>query len=236
MSGSTLPFVTKASSKVLSKAIKATSSSFQLAYFNFHGRAESTRYLLAYTRVPWKEIVFFSEVLPIERYLADKFELAGSDPWERFQVEQFVSSIESSQLMYHYKVILPNWPSEGAVDMNEDGMKRQRRAEDASRFYETGLKNFVDVHEKKLQENGGGENGHYVGDKTSLADIRATVLMDRLMLLRPEGADPVPLSKDKTPNLWRVREAVHQILAIAQWRESKRYQDLDALTKKYFCV
>ncbi|KAG9065876.1 hypothetical protein KI688_002173 [Linnemannia hyalina] len=50
----------------------------------------------------------FSEVLPIERYLADKFGLAGSDPWERFQAEQFVLSIESSQLMYHYKVLLPN--------------------------------------------------------------------------------------------------------------------------------
>lgn len=179
-----------------------------------------------------------SEVLPIERYLADKFGLAGSDLWERLQVEQAVSSIESSQLMYHYKVLLPNWSSAGTVDLNEERVKRQRRAENASRFYETGLKNFVDIHEEKLQENGGGGggNGHYLGDKTSLADIRATVLIDRLMLLRPEGADPVPLSKDKTPNLWRVREAVHQIPAIAQWRESKRYQDLDALTKKYFCV
>ena len=178
-----------------------------------------------------------SEVLPIERYLADKFELAGSNPWERFQVEQAVSSIESSQLMYHYKALLPNWSSADALDLNEDRMNRQRRAENANRFYETELKNFVDIHEEKLQENGGGGgNGHYVGDRISLADIRATVLMDRLMLLRPEGADPVPLSKDKTPNLWRVREAVHQIPAIAQWRESKRYHELDAMTKKYFCV
>ncbi|KAK5799070.1 hypothetical protein F5H01DRAFT_400249 [Linnemannia elongata] len=192
---------------------------------------------VVYETTSSRVLLEISEVLPVERYLVDKFGLAGSDPWERFQVEQAVSSIESSQLMYHYKVLLPNWPSAGAVDLNENKMKRQQRAENANRYYETGLKNFVDIHKEKLQENGGrGGNGHYVGDRASLADIRATVLMDRLMLLRPEGANPVPLSKDKTPNLWRVREAVHRIPAIAQWRESKRYQDLDALTKKYFCV
>lgn len=79
-------------------------------------------------------ILEISEVLPIEQYLADKFGLAGSDPWERFQVEQAVSSIENSQLMYHYKVLIPNWPSAGTVDLNEDRMNRQRRAENANRL------------------------------------------------------------------------------------------------------
>lgn len=181
-------------------------------------------------------VVEISEVLPIERYLADKFGLAGSNIWERFQVEQAVSSIESSQLMYHYKVLLPNWPSTGAVYSSDNQMKRQRRAEDANQFYGTGLKNFVDTHEERLQAREGGGSGHYVGDRTSLADIRVAMLIDRLILLRPEGADPLPLSEEKTPNLWRVRESVHQIPTIARWRESKRYQNLNDLTKKYFCV
>ncbi|KAF8948167.1 hypothetical protein BGZ47_006130 [Haplosporangium gracile] len=189
MSKLILPAAKKASSKILSEVTKVTSSKFQVAYFNFHGRAESTRYLLAHAGVPWKETVFdrptdpewqrqkpktpykclpvvyeatssgavleISEVLPIERYLADKFGLAGSDPWERFQVEQAVSSIESSQLMYHSKVVLLNWPSPGAADSSENQIKRQWRAEDANRFYETGLKNFADIYEEKLHENGG---------------------------------------------------------------------------------
>ncbi|KAG0276434.1 hypothetical protein BGZ95_007541 [Linnemannia exigua] len=266
MSAPILPVVTKASSKILQKSLKRTNSSYQLAYFNFHGRAESIRYLLAYAGVPWKEIVFghptdaewkrnrpktpykclpvlyetaesgaeleFSEVSPIERYLARQFRIHGADRWARFQVEQAVSSIDNCQVLYHYKVLLSNWPS-NSDSHGKRAQKRERRAEEANRFYEMGLKNFVDIHEARLKDNGGG-SGYYVGRKTTLADLRATLLIDRLLLLRPEGANPVPLSKEKTPNLWKVRESVHQIPAISQWRESARYQELDTLTKKYF--
>ncbi|KAG0376718.1 hypothetical protein BGX24_007312 [Mortierella sp. AD032] len=263
-----LPTVTKASSKILRKSMKGTNSSYQLAYFNFHGRAESIRYLLAYAGVPWKEIVFghptdeewkrskpmtpykclpvlyetaesgtvleFSEVSPIERYLARQFGIHGTDRWERFQVEQAVSSIDASQVLYHYKVLLPNWPSNSDSDIKW-AQKRDRRVEETNRFYKMGLKNFVDIHEARLEANGGG-SGYYVGSKTTLSDLRATLLMDRLLLLRPEGANPVPLSMEKTPNLWKVRECVHRISGIAQWRESARYHELDALTKRYFRV
>ncbi|KAF9101818.1 hypothetical protein BGX29_005235 [Mortierella sp. GBA35] len=221
MPGCILPVytATKAPSKVLSEAMKATGSSFKLAYFNLHGRAESARYLLAYggdrpTDTEWQRqkpntpfkclplvyettssgaMLELSEVLSTERYLADKFGLAGSDLWERFQVEQAVSSIETSQLMYHYKVLLPNWPSADLSNSSDNQAKRKRRAEDANQFYMTGLKNFVDIHEAKLEENRG--NGHYVSDKTSLADIRAIMLIGRLMLLRPEGANQSLLVK-----------------------------------------
>ncbi|KAG0322296.1 hypothetical protein BGZ97_007620 [Linnemannia gamsii] len=105
--------------------------------------------------------------------------------------------------MYHYKVLLPNWPSTGAKDSSDT---RQRRAGGANQVYEACLSNFVDINEERLQASGGGGNGHYMGDKTSLADIRVAMLIDRLMLLRPKGASPVPLSEDRTPNLWRTRE------------------------------
>ncbi|KAF9135243.1 hypothetical protein BGW39_003923 [Mortierella sp. 14UC] len=266
MLGSILPAVTKAPSKILRKAMKGTNSRYQLAYFNFHGRAESIRYLLAYAGVPWKEIVFkhptdaewlrhkvktpykclpvlyettesgivleLSEVLPIERYLARNFKLHGTDRWERFQVEQAVSSIDTSQVLYHHKVLLPNWPS-NSDSRDRKTQKQERRVEEANRFYEMGLKSFVDVHEARLKANGGG-NGYYAGTKPTLADLRATLFMDRLLLLRPEGANPIPLSKKKSPNLWKVRDSVHQIPAIAKWRESERFQELDALTEKYF--
>ncbi|KAI1315307.1 hypothetical protein EDD11_000968 [Mortierella claussenii] len=215
MAGSALPIVSRASSQVLSQALKSTNSTYKVLYFNLHGRSEMARMLLAFGGVQWEEIPITAV---IERYLARKFNLMGTNEWEQLQIEQFQLSTESTQSMYRDRVLLS--PPE-------------KRVEDAHRFYNEFVNKFIQVHEAHLEQNQGG-NGFYVGNQFSLADIKTTVFIDRLLMLRPKGTKEAPFSPEKSPNLWKVKENVNKHPNVVAWKTSQRYQELDHITVTNF--
>ncbi|GJJ76804.1 hypothetical protein EMPS_09163 [Entomortierella parvispora] len=245
-----LPKATKAPSDVLAKAAEtSTDSSFKLLYFGLHGRGEMSRTLLAYGGVRYEEIPLqwpvmkadtrfgclpvlyettssgtvlqLSESLAIERYLARKFNLLGSNAWEEHLVNEYTNSTETLSGNF----------------MKICFVSDEVRQKEAEIFYRDHLTRWVQVHERLLAEEGQKQNGHYVGDKITLADIRTTVMMDRVLFLVPKGQEETVnkiLNKETAPGLWKVRETVHAHPLIAAWKKSQRHQEIDAGTKGFF--
>ncbi|KAG0093953.1 hypothetical protein BGZ93_004478 [Podila epicladia] len=242
---SVLPTATKAASEVLGKAAVATGSTYKILYFALHGRGELTRTLIIqggdkYEELPvdWavqKELTPFNclpvvyetaasgetlelaESQAIERYLARKYHLLGANAWEEHLVNRYFNSTDTAQNFF------------GTSVLNVQG---DARVEAANTYYKETLSKWIRLHEEHLKQNG--SNGHYVGNGLTLADYKTALLVDRLLLLHPKGAEAVPLSELATPNIWKVREAVHSQKHIAQWKKSERYQELDQGTLKLF--
>ncbi|KAF9997260.1 hypothetical protein BGZ80_008452 [Entomortierella chlamydospora] len=240
-----LPTPTQASTEVLSQATKSNDSTFKILYFGLHGLAELTRTILAYAgakteeltvdwpnqkdQTPFKclpvvyevtsdgTVLELAESQAIERYLATKFHLFGKNEYEHHKVEQFLTSTDTTLQAFSTKVIRAD---------------ADKRVEEANKFYTEVLPKFIEVHEAHLKKNG--SNGHYVGDSTTLADIKTTLLINRVLFLRPKGANEVPFSAEKTPLLWKARETVDSHPTLAAWKKSQRYQELDASTKTMF--
>ncbi|KAG0045368.1 hypothetical protein BGZ83_009418 [Gryganskiella cystojenkinii] len=245
MTNATLPIVTEGSSELLSHVIDKPDSTFKLLYFNLHGRGGLIRNLLAYGGHKWEElpldwpaqksqtqfqclpvvwettslgtVLELAESQAIERYLAKKFHLFGKNAWEEHKINEFFNSTDSTQIVFFTKVI-SNPPA--------------NRVDEANQFYADALAKFLTLHELHLKKNG--SNGHYVGTRTSLADLKTAMFIDRLLLLRPKGANEVPISKEKTPELWQLRETVHAHPSLAEWLNSQRYKDMDVSTRAVF--
>ncbi|KAG0000844.1 hypothetical protein BGZ80_006277 [Entomortierella chlamydospora] len=237
------PSVTKATSKTLTEAMESSNSTYKLYYFNVHGRGEIFRILWAYGGAKWEElpidwpaekkltpfqcvpvvyettpdgtVLQICETEVIERYLAKKFNLLGKNEWEQLQIEQIQSSTEGTQYAYHLQVVKGDF---------------EKRAENFRKFYDEHLTRFIEVHENHLKNNG--SNGFYVGESLSLADIKATIFIDRMTFLRPKDVQEVVFSAEKTPNLWKVRENVHAHPNIAEWKNSQRHKELSVNTHK----
>ncbi|KAG0081284.1 hypothetical protein BGZ90_009298 [Linnemannia elongata] len=230
---STLPTVTRASSEVLAEAAKGTDSTFQLLYFPLHGRGELVRNLLAYSGAHWEELAVdwpvqkpktpfqvapvLAESNAIERYLSRKYNLLGSNIWEENLVNQYYHNAEGLIQAFALRVV---------------GAAPEARIDEANRFYAEVLSKFVSIHEDHLKQNG--DNGYYVGNSTTLADLKVVQTLDRILLLVPKGGVPVPISKELTPSLWKVKETVERNASYASWKKSQRSQDLNANTKARF--
>ncbi|KAF9956702.1 hypothetical protein BGZ65_002503 [Modicella reniformis] len=241
----TLPVPTKADSQTLSEAVKSADSTYKVLYFGLHGRGELIRNLLAYGGAKWEEItpewpahkehtpfgclpvvyettsngtiLELAETPAIERYLAKKFNLFGKNEYEHHKVEEYLSSTDSAVTSFSIKIIQS--PPE-------------KRVEEANKFYAEVLTRFISVHEAHLQKNG--SNGHYIGNSATFADIKTAFLIDRVLFLRPKGADEVPFSAKNSPNLWKVHETVNNHKSYAEWKESPKYQELSVSTKAFF--
>ncbi|KAG0021597.1 hypothetical protein BGZ82_011291 [Podila clonocystis] len=244
MAPPSFPIPTQASSQVLSEAAKATDSSFQLAYFPLHQRGELIRDLLAFSGAEWDEIpvdwatqksqtpfqvlpvvyetnssgtvLELAESQAIERYLARKYSLLGSNLWEENLVNEYYNNADAVFLSYHTRVVL------AAVEV---------RFEEVKKFYAEVLAKFIVIHEQHIKKNG--DNGHYVGGQASLADLKTSQLIDRLTILQPKGAQ-LPISAELTPGLWKVHQAVKSHASLAAWQSGARYQELTKNTKSRF--
>ncbi|KAF9110679.1 hypothetical protein BGX27_006027 [Mortierella sp. AM989] len=230
---------------VLSQAAKSQDSTFKILYFNLHGRSELIRAILAYVGAKWEDLAIdwpkqkehtpfkclpvvyeettdgtvleLAEAQAIERYLGHKFHLFGKNEYEHHKVEQFLTSTDTVQQAFAVKII---------------GVAPEKRVEVVNKYYAEELSKFIEVHEEHLKKNG--SNGHYVGDSTTLADIKTAVFIDRILFLRQKGANEPPFSAEKSPLLWKVRETINNHPSFAEWKKSKRYQELDASTKSAF--
>ncbi|KAG0302300.1 hypothetical protein BGZ97_002407 [Linnemannia gamsii] len=211
-----LPTVTRASSEVLAEAAKGTDSTFQLLYFPLHGRGELVRNLLAYSGAQWEELAID---WPVQK---------SKTPFQVVPVVYEHTASENLVNQYYHN-------AEGLIQafaLRVVGAAPEARIDEASRFYIEVLSKFVAIHEERLKQSG--DNGHYVGNTTTLADLKIVQTLDRILLLSPKGGAPVPVSKELTPALWKVKETVEGNASYAAWKKSQRSLDLNANTKARF--
>ncbi|KAG0024858.1 hypothetical protein BGZ81_007566 [Podila clonocystis] len=237
-----LPTATKASTKVLAKAASESSvdSTFRLLYFPFHGRAELTRMILALVDAKTESLVAdwpamkkdtrfgvlpvlyettasgttleLAESTAIERYLSKKFNLHGSNAWEEHLVNEYYNS--SDALANYYIKVLFSTP--------------ENRQKEAATFYSAHFSKWAAAHEKHLLANG--NNGHYVGESITLADMRTTQVMQLLKLMLPSGVEFPALPA----GLAKLIETVETEPRIAEWLQSEEHSKLSMGTRAFF--
>ncbi|KAG9322600.1 hypothetical protein KVV02_007913 [Mortierella alpina] len=80
---------------------------------------------------------------------------------------------------------------------------------------------WIETHTKHLKDNG--SNGHYVGDKISLADLLTANDIDHFQI-QFGGPKIVELIK-KSPEIWKVKEKVDAEPRLQAWRQSEAYKN-----------
>ena len=86
----------------------------------------------------------------------------------------------------------------------------------------TAVYNWVQYHEQHLAANG--SNGHIVGDKLTLADIKIAKMIEITLALFPDS-----LSKEAHPAILKVKETIDEVPNLKAWRAT---DDFKALTEK----
>jgi len=200
----------------------ANASKFRIIYFNGRGKAEFLRYLLAYAGQPFEDIrltldewkvmkqysgfqelpvLKFSEQnwltnsLEIARYLADKFNLAGTNFDETFEAEQLVQSVYVCyEKMY--------WVVRAALAHNDKGRKEAWEGFKYDYFL-----SMMDTWLAKLHKN---DSGWLVGVQPTWADFAIAELMDRCEtcfdLFALKDYYPLHLHAEKVQRLPGVKE------------------------------
>ncbi|KAF9933087.1 Glutathione S-transferase S1 [Linnemannia zychae] len=214
------------------ETLTSSDSTFRVLYWDIYGIAASARDMLAYGKAKWtndahkfasgwhnnistpykvlpvlsvipsegKEIVL-SESIVIDQYLAKRFDLLGDNEWEEWAIKTHYSSIHYLRERSLMKVTW-TWAD--------------KRREALELFLSSTLPDFIANHEFHLNANG--SNGHYVGNRLSLADIHLVNVMDHFSHL-PFG-ERFTAQFAKSELLSKVREKVEGNPEIAAWRAS----------------
>ncbi|OAQ26282.1 hypothetical protein K457DRAFT_128348 [Linnemannia elongata AG-77] len=211
-------------------------STFEIKYFNIHGLGGVSRTLLAIsgnkftsinpedwasekplapfgvmpllteTSADGKTTIQIAESDAIERYLARKFGLLGSDAFEEVLVNTFVSNNHSLVNAFAGKYFAVKDPELKAANMEL--------------LITNNIAPWIKYHEQHLAANG--SNGHYVGNKVSLADVTTDLLLGLIQGVTGEKL----VSKSKTPAMWEVREKMNKIKGLSAWKQTKEFKTL----------
>ncbi|KAG0296129.1 Glutathione S-transferase S1 [Linnemannia gamsii] len=146
-----------------------------------------------------------AEASVIDTFLAGRFGLLGDNEWESLAIQTFYSNI-------HY---LRERCFSSVLDVPSELRKKGR-----DNYMNVQITKFCEDHEYHLKDNG--SNGHYVGNKLSLADIHlsniihffSTVTWGKMALDRFQQYE----------SLWKVKENVDKVPAIAEWRQSSIFK------------
>ncbi|KAG0041310.1 hypothetical protein BGZ89_007531, partial [Linnemannia elongata] len=142
----------------------------------------------------------------IERYLARKFGLLGSDAFEEVLVNTFVSNNHSLVNAFAGKYFAVKDPELKAANMEL--------------LITNNIAPWIKYHEQHLAANG--SKGHYVGNKVSLADVTTDLLLGLIQGVTGEEL----VSKSKTPAMWEVREKMNKIKGLSAWKQTKEFKTL----------
>ncbi|KAG0296230.1 hypothetical protein BGZ98_001059, partial [Dissophora globulifera] len=98
-------------------------------------------------------------------------------------------------------------------------------------FLTKSLPTWSNIQEAHLKSNN--RNGHYVGNRTTLADIRTTTMLDALTKII--GADRVKsvINETNTPGIHKVVTNVQSNPSYAAWINSDEYKKLDSNTTAF---
>ncbi|KAG0049810.1 hypothetical protein BGZ83_005367 [Gryganskiella cystojenkinii] len=221
----------------------ANPDSFRLLYFPIEGLGQTSRDILSYGEAKWESVfpenwgkqktetpfgcvpvlyivkdgkeAILSESTSIESYLASHFHLLGDNPYEEHLIRAFhVSSL--SIMVTFGSFVTWNFP-----EVQEKSLEL---------FKTQFLPNWIRTHERHLIDNG--SNGHYLGDKLTLADIKTANVIDHFAL-QPYGEQLVALIK-AAPALWKVKETVDAHPKLCKWRQSEDFKKLESTTKHLY--
>ncbi|KAG0352830.1 hypothetical protein BC939DRAFT_450685 [Gamsiella multidivaricata] len=235
----THPYFDPAQAAVFNELSTARDSTFEVSYFGLHGFAGVTRTILAagganfknYVPADWatekpsapfgvipllketskdgSKTIHVAESDAIERYLAKKFGFTGANAFEETLVNTYAAHTTAlfQQCFLKY------------FGTKDEEVKAKAKADMAS----GSIPGWVNFHEKYLAANG--SNGHYVGDKTSLADIKTYHILGLLQSLTGEDL----ISESKTPAIWKVKTTLESMPSVRAWRET---EDFKAFSEK----
>ncbi|KAF9362252.1 hypothetical protein BGX34_006517 [Mortierella sp. NVP85] len=238
------PFFDPAQAENFKNLAAKTDSHFEVKYFGFHGLGAAARTILAAANAKFTNVtptdfsqekplvpfgllpllketsadgkitIQISESDAIERYLSRKFGFSGDDIFEETVINQFVSNSAgiTQQIFGRY------------VTLKEKAEKEAARA----KLIEGPLKDWAVNHEKHLVANG--SNGHYVGNKTTFADIKA---MSLIWLIQVITGDAV-ISSEKTPSILKVKDTLEDLPGMRAWYATEEYKAYDVATRGFF--
>ncbi|KAF9937862.1 hypothetical protein BGZ65_000864 [Modicella reniformis] len=222
-----------------------SSNVHNLTYFSFHGLAGCIRTALVLSNEPYKftnigfaewqvqkqltpfghvpvlreetksgKILELAEISTIEQFLANRTGLLGKDFWEENLIKMYLSSTHG----------LITFLFQTSVQSPKDD-----RPAFLERFKKSNLPEWIKFHEKHLKANG--SNGHYVGDKLSIADIKTASVIEHLVRL---CGDDVQISEELTPAIMAVKTNLEKNPAYVEWCASEQYQKLTASNLGFF--
>ncbi|KAG0241726.1 hypothetical protein B0O80DRAFT_241760 [Mortierella sp. GBAus27b] len=218
----------------LSKAlVDPRPASYKFEYFDVWGVGAVSRDMLAYGNADWQNLpitnwpaqkaapfgvfpvlhirtaggieIKLAETIVIENYLAKRFGLLGDNEWE----EQLIKMLYSSTFFVRERTFM-------RVTWNF----KDRRDATFEMFMTQNLPVWIETHTKHLKDNG--SNGHYVGNKLSLADLQTANTIEHFSCLY-RGNEILEEIK-KSPEIWRVKETVDQEPRLQTWRQSEDYK------------
>ncbi|KAF9424463.1 Glutathione S-transferase S1 [Entomortierella beljakovae] len=161
-----------------------------------------------------KEMII-SEAMVIDIYLAERFGLLGENKYESLVIQSIYSSIHFLRERTFSGVA---WA------------KEEYRAEKRNNFLKGTLKTFLEDHDFHLRDNG--SNGHYVGDKLSLADLHLSNIIHFFGTM-PWGKMAVDAFKSYEA-VWKVKEMVDKVPEVAAWRATKEFKEYEANSIEWY--
>ncbi|OAQ28130.1 hypothetical protein K457DRAFT_139014 [Linnemannia elongata AG-77] len=234
------PFFDPAQADAFNALADETDSSFEVRYFHLHGQGGLARTLivigtnghsrltnvheddwaenkpttpfgvmplLTETSADGKTKLQIAESDAIERYLARKFGLFGNGTaFEKVLVNTFANSTQG--------LIMSIFNSYGLIE------DRAVRTKNKGPLISDSIAPWIKYHEQHLQANGA--NGHYVGNKVSLADVKTDYVISMIQGLSGDEL----VSEEKTPAIWKVRQEMDKIGGVAEWKASEEYKSL----------
>ncbi|KAF9088156.1 hypothetical protein BGX29_004461 [Mortierella sp. GBA35] len=232
------PFITDVSVEKSIKILADPNVSYCLMYWDIFSVGATSRELLAYGKVKWSnervvedpweagkiptpfgvvpvlkiispdnDEVIVAESMVIEQYLAKKFDLFGDNEWEDITIRGLYSNIH---FFLERALTRTTW-------VTPDKRKRALGI-----FLEHFLPEFISDHEMHLRANG--SNGHYVGNRLSLADIHLANVIEHFSHL--PVANVIMPEFEKSELITKVRENVKKNPEIAAWRANPEYESL----------
>ncbi|KAG0344606.1 hypothetical protein BG004_004328 [Podila humilis] len=224
------------------RALTDPKASYTLIYWDVASVGASARDMLSLAKVPWKDshptddewnagkqptpfgcmpllevhasdgkVLPVTESIAIDMFLAKRFHLLGDNEWEEATITGLYSNIH---YLRERSLMTVTWAHPS------------RRKTALDYFVSQTLPRFIADHEFQLAENG--SNGHYVGDKISLADIHLSNIIDHFSFL-PAGAVLSALFK-QSKLLCKVKSKVDSHPEIAAWRVTQKWSTLAELT------
>ncbi|KAG0311448.1 hypothetical protein BGZ99_010164 [Dissophora globulifera] len=236
-----------------SKLVASKSLKYTLAYLELHFSGVSGRALLAYgganwtpiypdwevekTNMPFEQLpvlriieteeggagreLLLAENFAIDHFLAKQFGLHGENSWEEALINSFYSS--SSSLFFQALINNFFWGSATKSD--------EEKAAALDTLLTKALPTWCNLHESHLKNNH--QNGHYVGNRTTLADIKTVTVLDALTkVIGVDRFDSV-INETTTPGLHKVIVNVQNNPSYAAWINSDEYKTLDSKTTAF---